>query len=197
MICPGCNFNNNDSNIRCEYCGTQLKNTPQINQDPNSLVTPMAEENKTESNVIELVGAMKGINYIIVGGLIAFPSIKSVFSGSIISISIFLVGISLCLYGISPIISLIIKNKTVKDLQNGKIITDQELQSRNKKAESIKNIGYKIYLIGFSIIWFGFLILLDFIFIGVWENGGNTMFLFSLIFWVAGIFALIKNLKKN
>jgi hypothetical protein len=62
---------------------------------------------------------------------------------------------------------------------------------KNKKKK-FKNIGMRIYLTGFSLFWFGFLIFFDY---GVLQQGNIGLFLFSLLFWIAGIFILRANFK--
>jgi len=61
------------------------------------------------------------------------------------------------------------------------------------KGKSL-NLGNKIYIISFLTFWFGFLIVFDYTAI---KDGNWTMVLFSLIFWVAGIFVAYKNFKNN
>ena len=80
---------------------------------------------------------------------------------------------------------------------NGEIVTQEEYKEQEKKAQGLSNIAYYIYIFGFLIFWFGFLIVFDYHAIKSWSNGGSRLFLFSLIFWLVGICVLVNNLKKN
>lgn len=57
----------------------------------------------------------------------------------------------------------------------------------------VRNIGRKVYLFGFLLYWFGFLIFFDYSAI---KNGNVQLLIFSSIFWIIGIFALVKSIKK-
>jgi hypothetical protein len=57
----------------------------------------------------------------------------------------------------------------------------------------IKNLGMKIYLFGFSLFWFGFLIVFDYLSI---TQGNIQLALFSIIFWVVGLFMIINQFKR-
>lgn len=63
-----------------------------------------------------------------------------------------------------------------------------------KNQKIVANMGKKIYLFGFLLYWFGFLIVWD---ISAIRNNEIGMFLFSLIFWGAGIWILVSNFKKK
>lgn len=74
------------------------------------------------------------------------------------------------------------------------------LRILNKKpAEKIKikkmlSLSKKVYLIGFSIFWFGFLIVFD-VFMILQRN--VSMLIFSLVFWVVGISVITQNWKYH
>ncbi|MBQ7491648.1 MAG: zinc ribbon domain-containing protein [Clostridia bacterium] len=54
-----------------------------------------------------------------------------------------------------------------------------------------------LYTLVFLIFWFGFLIVFDTLALKSWSNGGMIAFLFSLLFWAAGIIALIQELRRT
>lgn len=54
----------------------------------------------------------------------------------------------------------------------------------------------KMYIVGFSIFWFGFLIVFDYLLIKEWSSTSIIALLFTLIFWVAGFRIIKKNWKK-
>ncbi len=62
-----------------------------------------------------------------------------------------------------------------------------------KNVNKVKNIGMKIYLLAFGLFWFGFLIVFDYLAI---RDGSIKLLLFSLIFWVAGIFGVVVKFKE-
>lgn len=62
-----------------------------------------------------------------------------------------------------------------------------------------KNINWtiffhKLYTIGFLIFWFGFLIVADYISI---NNKQYDMIIFSILFWIVGIYFAYKNFIKK
>lgn len=62
-----------------------------------------------------------------------------------------------------------------------KNISSDEIFKTHDNLNKADNIFSKIYVIGFSIFWFGFLMFVDYIFI----RDGQFMFLaFSILFWI-------------
>lgn len=57
-----------------------------------------------------------------------------------------------------------------------------------------KDIGLKIYLIGFLLFWFGFLIVFDYMAV---TTGEIALLLLTIPFWLVGIFAAITGFKKK
>lgn len=62
-----------------------------------------------------------------------------------------------------------------------------------KNARSVMNIGKSIYLFAFFSYWFGFLIIMD---VTAVRDNNIGMVISSLVFWTAGIFALIVSFKQ-
>ena len=74
-----------------------------------------------------------------------------------------------------------------------KNISSDEIFKTHDNLNKADNIFSKIYVIGFSIFWFGFLMFVDYIFI----RDGQFMFLaFSILFWIVGIEIIRKKLKR-
>ncbi|MDD2376985.1 MAG: hypothetical protein PHD15_06220 [Clostridia bacterium] len=76
---------------------------------------------------------------------------------------------------------------------NEKTDTEKTENENIDNNKIFKNLGMKIYLIGFSLFWFGFLIIFDYTAI---QQKNVELLLFSLIFWIAGLF-VVKKIFKN
>lgn len=74
--------------------------------------------------------------------------------------------------------------------------TQSRNQIVNKDLTKFNSITSHLYTIGFLIFWFGFLIFFDYLAIKQINSGGIQLILFSLIFWVAGIYVVFKEFKK-
>lgn len=61
------------------------------------------------------------------------------------------------------------------------------------KKNRIKNIGSKVYLWGFGIFWFGLLIVFDYVCI---QNNNISLIIYSLLFWIVGIFMIYSKYRK-
>ena len=86
--------------------------------------------------------------------------------------------------------------KNTNDYVNGKLNMDKVKKSE-KNFEKVENIVNYIYIFCFLLFLFGFLIVFDTVAIKSWSDGGNSMFFSTLIFWAAGIYILINNIKKS
>ena len=64
----------------------------------------------------------------------------------------------------------------------------------HKSQGIVKDIGIKIYIGAFFTYWFLFLIIFDYT--AIVDKDWQT-FIFSLLFWVVGIFALVMTVKKR
>ncbi len=69
-------------------------------------------------------------------------------------------------------------------------------QKANKDLSKFNLISSHLYGIGFLIFWFGFLIFFDYLAMKQINSGGIQLILFSLIFWLAGIYVAFKEFKK-
>lgn len=78
--------------------------------------------------------------------------------------------------------------------------SNSNLQDRNeiinKNLTKLNSITSHLFVIGFLLFWFGFLIFFDYLAIKQINNGGVQLILFSLIFWAAGIYVAYKQFKK-
>lgn len=139
----------------------------------------------------------------IIGGLIFsgfcfFVFIKGADTFTRVVIIPFLIcGIAVLIKGLSLLFQGINMMKAVKNVEDGNFSNAVEIEKTHKKLIKVDNFTNNLYLFGFSIFWFGILIVFDYLAIKDWSNGGSSMFFFSFIFWIAGIFIFVKNFKKK
>lgn len=139
----------------------------------------------------------------IVGGLVFsgfcfFVFIKGADTFTRVVIIPFLIcGIAVLIKGLSLLFQGINMMKAVKNVEDGNFSNAVEIEKTHKKLIRADNFTNNLYIFGFLIFWFGFLIVFDYFAIKDWSNGGSSMFFFSFIFWIAGIFILAKNFKKK
>ncbi|MBQ9833592.1 MAG: hypothetical protein IJO33_00130 [Bacilli bacterium] len=115
----------------------------------------------------------------------------------VVIIPFLICGIAVLIKGLSLLFQGINMMKAVKDVEDGNFSNAVEIEKTHKKLIKADNFTNKLYIFGFLIFWFGFLIVFDYSAIKDWSNGGSSMFFFSFIFWIAGIFILVKNFKKK
>lgn len=87
--------------------------------------------------------------------------------------------------------------KSIKNNENNNSFDILESGKSYDISTKINKLANNIYVFGFLIFWFGFLIVFDYSAIKDWNDGGNSMFFFSIIFWIVGISIFIKNFKRN
>ena len=201
MLCPNCNYDNKSTNIRCEKCGEQLIAESQI-QDTNlnssfNTIQYHVQDAKIKS-FVEIFG---GIVITIGGAIFCGVLSKFLFKGAdiitkIVGIPFQICGIAILIYGISMIKKGINTKKNTNDHVNGKLDIGK-VEESEKGFEKISNFVNNIYIFGFLLFWFGFLIVLDTQVIKIWSKGGNQIFFISLIFWAAGIYILLTKFRKN
>ncbi len=84
------------------------------------------------------------------------------------------------------------------------IIKDRSLNFKNSNIDPIKNaliatklsnISFKIYIYSFLTLWFGFLIVFDFLAIKKLNKQNLILLIFSLLFWAIG-FWILKKIKR-
>ena len=107
-----------------------------------------------------------------------------------IAIAIIIKALSMILQGIN----LIIYIHKIKKEDYNKIT---KIENNSNKLYKTSNISNYIYIIGFLIFWFGFLMIFDYYTIKFWNDNGSQLFFFSLIFWAAGIYIIYKNIRQK
>lgn len=85
----------------------------------------------------------------------------------------------------------------LKDLSLNSERTDFDKIGNIENLKKIEQKSKYIYYLSFFAFWFIILILGDIEAIKSWHNGGKYLFLFSLIFWLAGIISIIVLIKAN
>lgn len=200
--CPNCGNENLSTNIRCEKCGKQLITEDQM-QTMDLKPSLNIQQNPVQDAKIEsFAEVFSGIWITIVGAIFSVASSMFVFKGvdnitKIAGIPFLICGIAAVLIdGIPMIIKGINTKKNTNDYVNGKLNMDKVKKSE-KNFKKVRNIVNYIYIFCFLLFWFGFLIVFDTVAIKSWSDGGNSMFFSSLIFWAAGIYILINNIKKS
>lgn len=201
MVCPKCSYDNKSSNIKCEKCGEQLINFEDIENinfdSKKNQKRGLVKEAKFESTVTAFYGVSAIFGGTIFCGILSMCIYKGADTITKVACIPFLIcGIAILIYGISMVIKGIKDKKKIDDYVNGKLDKDKAEKSEKnfKKLEVIINY---IYLFGFLLFYFGFIIIFDVFAIKFWSNGGNQMFFFSIFFWILGIYILIVNIKKN
>lgn len=199
--CPNCGNENLSTNIRCEKCGKQLITEDQMQAmdlKPSLNIQYNPIQNAKNESFVEV---FSGIVTTIGGAIFSSVSSMIIFKGAdnitkIIGISFLICGIAVLIYGISIIIKGINTKKNTNDYVKEKLNIDKVKKSE-KNFEKVGNIVNNIYIFGFLLFWFSFLIVFDTAAIKLWSAGGNSIFFFSLIFWAVGIYILIINIKKS
>lgn len=155
---------------------------------------------KTEA----FITLFSSIGTIIVGlvfsGFCFFLFIKGADTFSRVVIIPFLIcGIAVLIKGLSLLFQGINMMKAVKNVEDGNFSNAVKIEKTHKKLIKADNFTNNLYIFGFGflIFCFGFLIVSDYLAIKDWSNGGSSMFFFSFIFWIAGIFILVKTFKKK
>lgn len=199
--CPNCGNENLSTNIRCENCGKQLITEDQMQTMDLKPSLNIQQDPVQDAKIESFAEVFSGIGTTIGGAIFSVVSSKIVFKGAdnitkIVGIPFLICGIAVLIYGISIIIKGINTKKNTNNYVNGKLNMDKVKKSE-KNFEKVGNIVNYIYIFGFLLFWFGFLIVFDTVAIKSWSDGGNSMFFFSLIFWAVGIYILINNIKKS
>lgn len=153
---------------------------------------------KTESFITLFSSIGTIIGGLVFSGFCFFVFIKGADTFTRVVIIPFLIcGITVLIKGLSLLFQGINMMKAVKNVEDGNFSNAIEIEKTHKKLIRADDFAHKLYIFSFLIFWFGFLILFDYLAIKDWSNGGSSMFFFSFIFWIAGIFILVKNFKKK
>lgn len=192
-ICPKCGNENKNTDIRCEKCGEQLIAEDAM-KDIDFNTSFYIHNAKTDL----FFKVYTGIEIIIGGLIISVISAWCVFKGAndytrIICLPILLFGILLLISGIIMIIKGINMKKNIDDYADDKLDVNQG----EKDFEKPVIVVNKFNEWGFLLFWFSFLTIFDILAIKCWEDGGNLMFFFSIIFWIIGIYGIIYMIKQK
>ena len=76
-------------------------------------------------------------------------------------------------------------------------VSNNKLKKMHNTIKKIENSINKFYVVIFLTYWFGFLVIIDYISIKEWKDGGNSHFFLSFIFWFIGICIASRILKKK
>lgn len=198
--CPVCGNENINTNIKCEKCGEQLISQEQIQDIDLALLDDVQDDPVDIAKAESFAQIISGIGTIIVGGVFSGVLAMAFFKGAdnitkIVSIPFLICGVAVLIYGISTIIKGININKNTNDYVNGKLDMNK-VEKSEKNFRKISTIVNNIYVFGFLLFWFGFLIVFDISAIKYWSNGGDLLFFFSIIFWIVGIYLSINKFKK-
>ncbi len=147
------------------------------------------------------IDIFSGIGATISGIVFSIFSLIFIFKGEdiivkIIGIPFLICGLAVLIFGISLIIKGTNTKKNLNDYVNDKL-NKNKVEKSEKNFEKVENIVNNIYIFGFLIFWFSFLVMFDIFAIESWTVSGCSMFFFSLIFWAVGVYVLIKNIKRN
>lgn len=201
VMCPNCGNENLSTNIRCEKCGKQLITEDQMQTMDLKPSLNIQQDPVQDAKIESFAEVFSGIWITIVGAIFSVGSSMSVFKGvdnitKIAGIPFLICGIAALISGISMIIKGINTKKNTNDYVNGKLNMDKVKKSE-KNFEKVENIVNYIYIFCFLFLFLFGLIVFDTVAIKSWSDGGNSMFFSTLIFWAAGIYILINNIKKS
>lgn len=136
---------------------------------------------------------LQGISTIIGGGIFTgvcgWVFIKAADSITRIVIIPFLIcGLAVLIKGIVALV----QGLNLRKGMNDDNVSAESVLDKHEKLNIADKIFSKLYMVGFLLFWFGFLIVFDYFAI---KQGQMSMLAFSLIFWVVGIYVAIKDFK--
>lgn len=134
-----------------------------------------------------IVTILGGLPFSIFCGLGVFNGADNI--TRIVFIPFFICGLTILIRGFVYFI----KGLNLKKALNDTDVLAEDVFENDDKLNIVDKIFSKLYLVGFLLFWFGFLIVFDYIAI---RDGQTSMFIFSLLFWAVGIFVAIKNFGR-
>lgn len=162
--------------------------------------------NNSDNKVVKISGFISLISslLILIFGLLfsGFFLIFGIIRGAdlftkIVCIPFFICGLSVIIRGLSLFLQAVNMLKSLNSMENYNFSNVDKNEVIQEKLIKIANWSNNIYIFGFLLFWFGFLIFFDYTAIKDWENGGNMLFFFSLIFWIVGFFVAFIKFKKK
>lgn len=158
----------------------------------------MNNEQNNDAKIDTFITIFSSIRNIIGGFIVSwfclFMFVKGADTFSKVVIIPFLIcGLAVLITGFSHLFKGINMMKTAKSKEYGDFTKADETENKQEQIVKVEKIGVKLYVAGFALFWFGFLIVFDYFAIKSWNDGGTVLFFFSLIFWIAGIIFLKNN----
>jgi len=149
--------------------------------------------NNNNNLEVWLFEVLQGIGTIIGGGIFTgfcgWFFIKAADSTTRIVIIPFLIcGLAVLIKGIVALV----QGLNLRKGMNDDNVSAESVFDKHEKLNIADKIFSKLYIVGFLLFWFGFLIVFDYIAI---TQRQMSMLAFSLIFWIVGIYVAIKNFK--
>lgn len=150
--------------------------------------------NNNNNNIeVWIFEVLQGIGTIIGGGIFfgvcGWFFIKAADSITRIAIIPFLIcGLAVLIKGIVALV----QGLNLRKGMNDENISAESVFEKYEKLNIADKIFSKLYIVGFLLFWFGFLIVFDYIAI---TQGQMSMLAFSLVFWTVGIYVALKNFK--
>lgn len=150
-------------------------------------------DNNNNNIEVWMFELLRGISTIIGGsifsGVCGWVFIKAADSITRIVIIPFIIcGLAVLIQGIIALL----QGLNLRKGMNDEKISAESVFDKHEKLNIADKIFSKLYIVGFLLFWFGFLIVFDYFAI---KQGQMSILVFSLIFWIAGIYVAIKNLK--
>lgn len=147
-----------------------------------------------ENIEIWIIEVMCGIVLILVGLLFLIDCGLRIFNGEdnftrIASIPFFICGLPILMKGITYLI----KGLNFKKALSDDNVLAEDVFENEDKLNNVDKVWDKLYFVFFLLMWFGFLIAFDYVAI---KNCEFSMFIFSLLFWAAGILLAIKIFRR-
>lgn len=193
MVCPKCQRDNQEENPNCVFCGSPLT-------DENTTIKKVATKFKKGLRNIDIFGlgdiaialvrVFSGLGFSIFALTIIFQVTKVV--DKLLLIPFLICGIGVFYQGLERIIKMVNEVRIIKATREGEVEKAKMLTEKKNKY----SIGNYIYHFGFFLFWFGFLTFVDYFAIKSWSTGGNQFFFFTILFWIVGIYFLLKKIGK-
>lgn len=157
----------------------------------------MDEEEAKKVNIQMIVLMIQGMIQIIMSSIF-FVVLYNMFSiganqiTKIVIVPFMVCGIAIFIRGLVTLFHGIQVRKIRKSEMDVKLVEKIE-----HGIDTVNRGSSKLFLIGFFVFWFGFLIIMDYMLIRDWSGSSWQMLAFSIIFWVAGIYMLRKRWRET